>query len=84
MSNFKALLTLFLFEYSNLLFIVVIFFSLVGNSPFLGDSDSETVKNISNMIWDYECLFFTNCSDDAIDFLKRLIVYEKKYLDDLL
>jgi len=56
---------------------VIAFIFLVGNSPFLGDSDSETVKNISNMIWDYECLFFTNCSDDAIDFLKRLIVYEK-------
>uniref|UniRef100_A0A3B3ZQP0 Protein kinase domain-containing protein n=1 Tax=Periophthalmus magnuspinnatus TaxID=409849 RepID=A0A3B3ZQP0_9GOBI len=55
----------------------VITYMLSGLSPFLGDDDNETLNNILACQWNFEEEEFTDVSDEAKDFITRLLVKSK-------
>lgn len=56
------------------------YFSLSGLSPFLGDDDNETLNNILSCSWDFEDEEFRDVSDQAKDFISKLLIKEKWYI----
>nr|CAB3264139.1 myosin light chain kinase family member 4-like [Phallusia mammillata] len=56
---------------------VICYILLSGISPFLGDSDSETMENIADCAWDFDEHPFKNVSEEAKDFISRLLVIAK-------
>ncbi|CAK8691829.1 unnamed protein product [Clavelina lepadiformis] len=56
---------------------VICYILLSGMSPFLGDDDSETMQNITDCDWGFEEPPFKFVSEDAKDFISRLLVEEK-------
>ena len=53
---------------------------LSGLSPFLGETDAETMNFIVNCSWDFDADTFEGLSEDAKDFVSQLLVKEKRYL----
>ena len=53
---------------------VVCYVLLSGLSPFMGDSDVETFANISGISYDFEDEAFDNISEEAKDFIRKLLV----------
>lgn len=53
---------------------------LSGLSPFLGETDAETMNFIVNCNWDFDADSFEGLSEEAKDFVSRLLVKEKRYL----
>jgi len=51
---------------------------LSGISPFLGEDDNETMENIVDCEWEFEEEPFQKISDEAKDFVSRLLVEEKR------
>ncbi|XP_035273741.1 myosin light chain kinase 3-like isoform X2 [Anguilla anguilla] len=51
--------------------------NLSGLSPFLGDNDTETMNNILHSNWDFDADAFENVSEEAKDFVSRLLIPEK-------
>ena len=49
-----------------------------GLSPFLGDTDSETFSNVTSGQWDFEDDDFDDISDNAKDFIEKLLVINPK------
>uniref|UniRef100_A0A674D3Q7 Death-associated protein kinase 2-like n=1 Tax=Salmo trutta TaxID=8032 RepID=A0A674D3Q7_SALTR len=47
---------------------------LSGLSPFQGDNDEETLKNIVGMIYEFEEIYFNQTSAMAKDFIEKLLV----------
>ncbi|XP_068599704.1 myosin light chain kinase 2, skeletal/cardiac muscle [Brachionichthys hirsutus] len=58
---------------------VITYMLLSGLSPFLGDEDSETLNNILACQWNFEEEEFTDVSDEAKDFITRLLVKSKSW-----
>ncbi|XP_053570634.1 myosin light chain kinase family member 4 [Bombina bombina] len=56
---------------------VIAYMLLSGLSPFLGEDDNETLNNIIACQWDFEGEEFETISDDAKDFIIKLLVKEK-------
>lgn len=56
-----------------------IYFRLSGLSPFLGDDDNETLNNILACNWEFEEEEFQEVSEDAKDFISKLLIKEKWY-----
>nr|XP_025036739.1 myosin light chain kinase family member 4 isoform X2 [Pelodiscus sinensis] len=52
---------------------------LSGLSPFLGDDDNETLNNILACSWDLENEEFQDVSEEAKDFLSKLLIKEKSW-----
>jgi myosin-light-chain kinase len=52
---------------------------LSGLSPFLGETDAETMNFIVNCSWDFDADTFKGLSEEAKDFVSRLLVKEKRY-----
>lgn len=52
---------------------------LSGLSPFLGDDDNETLNNILSCQWNFEEEEFADISDEAKDFITRLLVKSKSW-----
>lgn len=52
--------------------------SLSGLSPFLGDSDEETLANVSAADWDFDDPSWEDVSDLAKDFICRLMAKDKR------
>ncbi|XP_064438042.1 myosin light chain kinase 3 isoform X2 [Mirounga angustirostris] len=50
---------------------------LSGLSPFLGETDAETMNFIVNCSWDFDADTFEGLSEEAKDFVSRLLVKEK-------
>lgn len=48
-------------------------------SPFLGDDDNETLNNILACQWNFEEEEFKDISDEAKDFITRLLVKSKSW-----
>ena len=46
----------------------------------MGDTDLETMANVTIAEYDYEDEAFDNISEDAKDFIDRLLVKEKEYV----
>lgn len=51
---------------------------LSGLSPFMGDTDSQTYNNISKAEFDFDDESFEGISDEAKDFISKLLVKESK------
>ncbi|KAL2089382.1 hypothetical protein ACEWY4_014070 [Coilia grayii] len=58
---------------------VITYMLLSGLSPFLGDDDSETLNNILACQWSFEEAEFAQTSDEAKDFITRLLVKSKSW-----
>ncbi len=54
-------------------------FSLSGLSPFLGETDEETLANVAAADWDYDDPAWDDISDLAKDFICRLMVKDRRY-----
>ena len=52
--------------------------SLSGLSPFAGDNDAETLANITEAEFDYDAPEFELISDNAKDFMDKLLVKQPK------
>uniref|UniRef100_A0AC35TXM9 Ig-like domain-containing protein n=1 Tax=Rhabditophanes sp. KR3021 TaxID=114890 RepID=A0AC35TXM9_9BILA len=53
---------------------VLSYILLSGLSPFGGDSDEETLKNVKNCDWHIDDSSFEGISDEAKDFIKKLLI----------
>lgn len=53
--------------------------SLSGLCPFLGDNDNETLNNILACKWNFEEQEFVDTSEEAKDFISRLLMVNKRY-----
>ncbi|XP_068058726.1 myosin light chain kinase 3 isoform X2 [Anomalospiza imberbis] len=56
---------------------VITYMLLSGLSPFLGETDAETMNYVVNCSWDFDAEAFEQLSEDAKDFISRLLVKEK-------
>ena len=56
---------------------IVTFCRVSGLSPFMGDTDLETMANVTIAEYDYEDEAFDNVSKEAKDFIDRLLVKEQ-------
>uniref|UniRef100_A0A8C5K1Z8 Myosin light chain kinase 3 n=1 Tax=Jaculus jaculus TaxID=51337 RepID=A0A8C5K1Z8_JACJA len=56
---------------------VITYMLLSGLSPFLGETDAETMNFIVNCVWDFDADTFEGLSEEAKDFVSRLLVKEK-------
>uniref|UniRef100_A0A8C0DYC4 Myosin light chain kinase 3 n=2 Tax=Balaenoptera musculus TaxID=9771 RepID=A0A8C0DYC4_BALMU len=56
---------------------VITYMLLSGLSPFLGETDAETMNFIVNCSWDFDADTFEGLSEEAKDFVARLLVKEK-------
>lgn len=54
-------------------------YRLSGASPFLGETKQETLTNISAVNYDFDEEYFSNTSELAKDFIRRLLVKDPKY-----
>ena len=57
---------------------VLAYVLLSGLSPFAGDNDVETLKHVKACDWDFDTEAFTNVSNEAKDFIKRLLMKNKE------
>uniref|UniRef100_A0A674D8J9 non-specific serine/threonine protein kinase n=1 Tax=Salmo trutta TaxID=8032 RepID=A0A674D8J9_SALTR len=57
---------------------LLVFLSLSGASPFLGETKQETLTNISAVNYDFDEEYFSNTSELAKDFIRRLLVKDPK------
>lgn len=53
--------------------------SLSGLCPFLGDDDNETLNNILACKWSFDEPEFVDTSDEAKDFISRMLITNKGY-----
>lgn len=51
---------------------------LSGLSPFMGDTDFETMANVTIAKYDFDHEAFAEISEDAKDFIRCLLVKEKE------
>ncbi|KAM6962575.1 uncharacterized protein mylk4b [Aplochiton taeniatus] len=58
---------------------VITYMLLSGLSPFLGDDDNETLNNILACQWNFEEEEFADISEEAKDFITRLLVKSKSW-----
>ncbi|XP_077000212.1 myosin light chain kinase family member 4 isoform X2 [Tamandua tetradactyla] len=58
---------------------VITYMLLSGLSPFLGDSDAETLSNILACRWDLEDDEFQDISEEAREFISKLLIKEKSW-----
>ncbi|XP_072047598.1 myosin light chain kinase, smooth muscle-like [Amphiura filiformis] len=66
---------------------VICYILLSGLSPFMGDNDAETLSNVTLAEWDFEDEAFDDISDDAKDFIDKLLIKDlekRKTVDDCL
>uniref|UniRef100_A0A8D1E5B5 Protein kinase domain-containing protein n=1 Tax=Sus scrofa TaxID=9823 RepID=A0A8D1E5B5_PIG len=58
---------------------VITYMLLSGLSPFLGDTDAETLNNILACRWDLEDAEFQDVSEEAREFISKLLIKEKSW-----
>ncbi|XP_044280497.1 myosin light chain kinase family member 4 [Varanus komodoensis] len=56
---------------------VIAYMLLSGLSPFLGDDDNETLNNILACRWNFEDEEFDRVSEEAKDFITKVLIKEK-------
>ncbi|XP_011700590.1 PREDICTED: twitchin isoform X1 [Wasmannia auropunctata] len=57
---------------------VLAYVLLSGLSPFAGDNDIETLKNVKACDWDFDEEAFRDVSEEGKDFIRRLLVKNKE------
>lgn len=55
-------------------------FRLSGLSPFMGENDNDTYANINRVNYDFDDESFTEISDEAKDFIGKLLVKNKEFV----
>ncbi|NXU81439.1 MYLK protein, partial [Oreotrochilus melanogaster] len=55
---------------------VICYILLSGESPFLGNSDMETLSNVTAAQWDFEDETFSEISQQAKNFIRQLLQKE--------
>lgn len=60
------------------------FCSLSGLSPFMGDSDLETMANVTKAEYDFDDEAFDIISEEAKDFISRLLLKKMEYVMDVM
>lgn len=55
-------------------------YSLSGLSPFAGENDVETLKNVKACDWDFDEDTFNIVSDEGKDFIRRLLIKNKEWV----
>lgn len=58
---------------------VLTYLMLSGLSPFKGDNDNETLKNITNVEWNFDHEAWRFITDDALDFIDRYDLFPFYY-----
>ncbi|KAF1383795.1 hypothetical protein PFLUV_G00135530 [Perca fluviatilis] len=58
---------------------VITYMLLSGLCPFLGDDDNETLNNILACKWNFEEQEFVDTSDEAKDFISKLLIVNKSW-----
>lgn len=53
-------------------------FRLSGLSPFMGENDNDTYANINRVSYDFDDEAFTEISDEAKDFISKLLIKNKE------
>ncbi|XP_063169008.1 myosin light chain kinase 3 isoform X1 [Candoia aspera] len=56
---------------------IITYMLVSGLSPFLGETDAETMNYIVNCNWDFDAEAFEQVSEEAKDFVSRLLIKEK-------
>ncbi|XP_064414591.1 myosin light chain kinase 3 [Latimeria chalumnae] len=56
---------------------IITYMLLSGLSPFLGETETETMNNIVQCNWCFDAEAFEHVSEEAKDFISKLIVKEK-------
>lgn len=56
----------------------MVLFRLSGLSPFAGENDIETLKNVKACDWDFDEDTFAIVSDEGKDFIRRLLMKNKE------
>ncbi len=56
-------------------------FRLSGLSPFMGENDNDTYANINRANYDFDDEAFTDISDEAKDFISKLLIRDKEYIN---
>ncbi|XP_023289927.1 probable serine/threonine-protein kinase MARK-C isoform X2 [Orussus abietinus] len=57
---------------------VICYVLLSGLSPFMGDTDVETMANVTIAKYDFDHEAFTDISEDAKDFIRSLLIKDKE------
>jgi len=57
---------------------VLSYILLSGLSPFAGNTDNETLKNVKRCTWDFDPASFRHISAEGKDFISRLLILEKE------
>ena len=60
--------------------VVVVCCRLSGLSPFAGDSDAETLANVTTAEFDFDADEFKVISQASKDFIEKLLVKQTKYV----
>lgn len=55
-------------------------FRLSGISPFMGETDIETMANVTIAKYDFDDEAFSQVSKEALDFISKLLVKDMRYL----
>lgn len=53
-------------------------FRLSGLSPFSGENDVETLKNVKACDWTFDENAFANISEEGKDFIRKLLIKNKE------
>ncbi|XP_070199611.1 myosin light chain kinase, smooth muscle-like isoform X1 [Littorina saxatilis] len=57
---------------------VVCYVLLSGLSPFMGDTEQETLSNVTSATWDFNAEEFDSISKEAKDFISKLLVKDPR------
>ena len=56
------------------------FYRLSGLSPFMADTEPETLSNVTTATWDFNAEEFENISAEAKDFISKLLIKDTRYI----
>ena len=59
-------------------FAYLLFHRLSGLSPFLGDTDSETLASVTACEWDFDDESFDDVSNESKDFIESLLIHNPR------
>lgn len=60
--------------------VMFVTYRLSGYSPFAGDDNQQTFQFVNQADYDFDDEAWERVSDDAKDFIKRLLIKDKKYV----
>jgi len=55
-----------------------VIFRLSGLSPFMGDTDADTLSNVIKGVYDFDYVEFGDVSENAKDLIRNLLIKDKR------